>query len=228
MVRLANQQRGAWAGESLSAAGWYPDPTGRFGRRWHDGDNWTDAVVGANGQTMNDPLHLALAPATPVLQPVAAAHGGGHSTNPTGRPAAPDVLAIIVAGVGVVLVALSLLILDWAETVSFGDMRGVADGAAGLDWPDAVAKFYLRWLGYAWIVLAVVATGVVLTRRAIGRAHRVGHVAAAAVTGLGAVLATFVVVRVLNGFPAEFGAWLLVGGYGLMLTGVVLSARRPA
>lgn len=228
MVRRANQQCGAWAGESVSAAGWYPDPTGRFGRRWHDGDNWTDAVVGANGQTMNDPLHLALAPATPVLQPVAAAHGGGHSTNPTGRPAAPDVLAMIVAGAGVVLVALSLLILDWEGAVSFGDLRRGADRRTGLDWPDGIANIYLLWLGYAWIVVAVVATGVVLAQRAIGGAHRVGHVTAAVVTGLGAVLATFVVVRVLNGVEASFGAWLLVGGYGLMLTGVVLSARRPA
>lgn len=217
----------------MSAAGWYPDPTGRFGRRWHDGDNWTDAVVGANGQTMNDPLHLALAPTTPVLQPVAAAYGAGHSTNPTGRPAAPDVLAMIVAAAGLVLVALSIIVLEWADDVSFPDLRDLAEERTGLDladetWPDEVAKAYLLWLGYTWITVAVLATGWVLARRAIGGAHHVGHVAAAVVTGLGAVLATFVVVRVLNGVEADLGGWVLIGGYGLMLAGVVLSSRRSA
>ncbi|WP_371748788.1 DUF2510 domain-containing protein [Aquihabitans sp. G128] len=40
----------------MSAAGWYADPTGRFSDRWHDGADWTDQVLGANGQPTADPL----------------------------------------------------------------------------------------------------------------------------------------------------------------------------
>lgn len=37
-------------------AGWYPDPTGRHGNRWFDGNDWTDQV--ADGQTVGvDPVH---------------------------------------------------------------------------------------------------------------------------------------------------------------------------
>lgn len=40
----------------MTAQGWYPDPSGRFTQRWFDGIDWTDHVVGANGQTIQDPL----------------------------------------------------------------------------------------------------------------------------------------------------------------------------
>jgi len=37
------------------AAGWYPDPAGRFEHRWHDGQNWT-ANVATQGQQYQDPV----------------------------------------------------------------------------------------------------------------------------------------------------------------------------
>jgi hypothetical protein len=37
------------------AAGWYPDPMGRFEGRYHDGDDWT-ANVSDGGTTEADPL----------------------------------------------------------------------------------------------------------------------------------------------------------------------------
>ena len=40
----------------MTAPGWFPDPTGRFSERWHDGTDWTDQVLGANGQATGDPL----------------------------------------------------------------------------------------------------------------------------------------------------------------------------
>ncbi len=38
-----------------AAAGWYPDPSGRFEHRWHDGQNWTSKVA-TQGQQHDDPL----------------------------------------------------------------------------------------------------------------------------------------------------------------------------
>ena len=39
----------------VTAAGWYPDPAGRFEHRWHDGQNWT-ANVATQGQQYQDPV----------------------------------------------------------------------------------------------------------------------------------------------------------------------------
>ncbi|MEZ5408520.1 MAG: DUF2510 domain-containing protein [Acidimicrobiales bacterium] len=37
------------------AAGWYPDPSGRFEHRWHDGQTWTSTVA-TQGQQYHDPV----------------------------------------------------------------------------------------------------------------------------------------------------------------------------
>ena len=37
------------------AAGWYPDPSGRFEHRWRDGQNWTSTVA-TQGQQYHDPV----------------------------------------------------------------------------------------------------------------------------------------------------------------------------
>lgn len=38
-----------------AAAGWYPDPSGRFEHRWHDGQTWTSTVA-TQGQQYHDPV----------------------------------------------------------------------------------------------------------------------------------------------------------------------------
>jgi len=38
------------------AAGWRPDPYGRFAQRWHDGDAWTEHVVAGDGVQQVDPM----------------------------------------------------------------------------------------------------------------------------------------------------------------------------
>lgn len=41
-------------------AGWYNDPAGSGGKRWWDGERWTDAVQGApseNGERADEPTH---------------------------------------------------------------------------------------------------------------------------------------------------------------------------
>jgi len=46
----------------MTDGGWYDDPTGRFGKRWHDGARWTEHVVDAAGSVHQDPLQPAPAP----------------------------------------------------------------------------------------------------------------------------------------------------------------------
>jgi hypothetical protein len=40
---------------TVTPAGWYPDPSGRYEHRWYDGRTWT-AAVAHRGQTGHDPL----------------------------------------------------------------------------------------------------------------------------------------------------------------------------
>lgn len=46
---------------------WYPDPSGRFAQRYHDGERWTEHVADAYGNRDTDP---------PVASPEPAAYGG--------------------------------------------------------------------------------------------------------------------------------------------------------
>lgn len=39
-----------------SNAGWWPDPTGRQARRYHDGTRWTEHAQDASGATVTDPI----------------------------------------------------------------------------------------------------------------------------------------------------------------------------
>jgi hypothetical protein len=51
----------------MSRPGWYPDPSGRYPRRWFDGTDWTASVLGANGQQGYDELPPAAAPGARAL-----------------------------------------------------------------------------------------------------------------------------------------------------------------
>lgn len=64
----------------MTVPGWYPDPTGRFTQRWFDSNDWTDHVVGANGQTIADPL----------AGPVTGAEGSPVPEPPAPDPPAPE------------------------------------------------------------------------------------------------------------------------------------------
>ena len=74
---------------------WQPDPYGRFTQRYWDGANWTANVTDASGAQHNDPPVPSAGAAT------ASAPGG------SGLP----VPGLVVAGIGVVLVVLSMFIL---------------------------------------------------------------------------------------------------------------------
>lgn len=58
--------------------------------------------------------------------------------------------------------------------------------------------------------------------------HRYAHLAAAIVAGFGAMAATFVVLRALNGDDPEIGAWGVAVDYAALLLGILLSFRRQA
>jgi hypothetical protein len=48
---------------SQVSPGWYPDPSGRFAQRYHDGTRWTEHVADASGQRSVDSPEAQAAPA---------------------------------------------------------------------------------------------------------------------------------------------------------------------
>jgi hypothetical protein len=55
VAAAAHAAAGAAAGSAVPAAGWHPDPSGRYQHRWWDGTDWTSAVT-TDGVTTVDPL----------------------------------------------------------------------------------------------------------------------------------------------------------------------------
>lgn len=53
----------------MTRSGWHPDPTGRFPKRWHDGDDWTASVILDTGEQGFDRLTSVDAPAIPGQPP---------------------------------------------------------------------------------------------------------------------------------------------------------------
>lgn len=124
------------------AAGWYPDPAGRFDHRYHDGTRWTDVVARA-GVTSTDPAGApdapppAPAPPAPATTPPAttppgeaAAAAGGLPTfvsqleHARERPV-PQLEGALAAAAGV-LVAFGLLAIGAGRDVSTGGLIAAA------------------------------------------------------------------------------------------------------
>lgn len=279
----------------MTRPGWYPDPTGRFPHRWHDGDDWTASVVDPGGQQGYDALPPVGAPpvpgivppppraATPMPPPPPGAastaaptvpsmwepappqrpaeptqswqpgqpwqsapaqqqptQSYGYSPSPpawqpgpargTGalaqRRSGPDPIGLIMSTAGTVMIALSLFVLDWAPALSFADLRTYMSDLDGLKWQDTLVKAYTQWLGYGLLVVTCLAVAFAAGGRTSAR--RLAHVGAALAAAVGAVLGAFVIVRAFvgPGEDPEFGAWLLVGGYLVMVTALVVGARR--
>src|SRR5689334_18025612 len=85
-----------------SAGRWQPDPYGRYAQRWHDGTNWTANVTDASGAQLTDPPGYTSAPPATT----AAASTGAAS---------PPVPGLVVAGIGALLLLLSLFVLNWFD-----------------------------------------------------------------------------------------------------------------
>ena len=61
---------------SQVSPGWYPDPSGRFAQRYHDGTRWTEHVADAGGQRSTDSPEGQAAPAAPAANPYEQQAGG--------------------------------------------------------------------------------------------------------------------------------------------------------
>ena len=172
---------------SQVSPGWYPDPSGRFAQRYHDGTRWTEHVADAGGQRGVDHVEGGTAPAVdpyagePGGQGWGARGGYGAAAAPQageGRPTAPPgydqaghgppatpggftpTVGLIVAGVGGLLVTVSLFGLDFLE-VSFAGRTAstVLEDFSGGDVPiqlDLYASLG-RVLGVLVVVGAILA-----------------------------------------------------------------------
>lgn len=214
---------------------WFPDPSGRFARRYFDGSHWTDHVVGANGTTVADPLVGAFPPPPPPMPtlppPPAQVHPGSAAPAPGKK--ALSWAGVSMAGVGVLLAALSLYALDWADGATAGDVRdGLPDPLPdGLPFADVVSFTYVRWGGLLFLLgaaIALIAVALAISRRD-GSAVRV---LGAVVVGTAAILHTVAVVRLFRGPGADpaFGAWLGTVGFLTVALGLAIATpnRRTA
>lgn len=240
----------------MSVKGWFPDPSGRFGQRWYDGHRWSDQVVAANGNAIDDPLPEADRPYPPpmptqVVPPPPAQAGPVSPAAVPGlapRPAVPPHPApapwtgaperrlrpgatLGIGLFGLLITALSLFGVPWVSDgpgANFFDISEAARDAAGDG--ELVVRAYGAAGGFVLFVLAlgaVVLAGLPAPSRPAAAA--VLRVAATGVCGLAAVLHTVTVVRIFRG-PAspDIGAWLGTLGYFVAIIGLVIGHyRRP-
>lgn len=215
-------------------ANWHPDPTGRFGQRFFDGRDWTDHVVGANGQTIADPLAQSYPPPPPgsAVTTAAAPAAAGRPTDAGGAPAGSRRTSwngMAVAGVGAFLALLSLFALDWADKVSAGDLRdGIPSSLpSGIPVEDVIAFRYLQWGGL--ILLLACLAGLALVASGIkGRDGNGPRVLTALAGSLGALLHTFTVARffVGDGPDPALGAWLGTVGFLTVAIGCAIATPK--
>jgi hypothetical protein len=70
---------------SQVSPGWYPDPSGRFAQRYHDGTRWTEHVADAQGNRATDVPGGQAGPASYAGSTRAHDQGGQQTTDPYGR-----------------------------------------------------------------------------------------------------------------------------------------------
>lgn len=67
-----------------SSAAWHPDPTGRYAQRYHDGANWTEHVVDAQGVQSTEPVQTWAADTVGGAQTTELLIGAPPTDAPTG------------------------------------------------------------------------------------------------------------------------------------------------
>lgn len=205
------------------AAGWYPDPAGRFDHRYHDGTRWTDIVARA-GVTGTDPAGAA------DLPPPEAAPSGAPPPSPPGAPdaASADGLPTFVsqleharerpvaqldgalAAAAGVLVAFGLLAIGAGRNLSTGGLIGAA--LVLLAGGYVLAYSPLRALLPA--ATALVATGIVVLPLAVFRGATDDGKLAGPLAVMTLLAAVAYAAPLLRGRPFLLGLALL----GLLLT----------
>jgi Protein of unknown function (DUF2510) len=156
--------------------GWYPDPFGRFARRYHDGRAWTEHVADQQGTQLSDaaPVSGQLGgpgpgferPAAPQWQQPAPQPQWSQPAQPTWtqQPAQPAVttgpgvsafIGVIVAGVGALFVLLGVLALDWFEDANRSDTSDVIDGINDIGGDPNILS--TTFFGFGWIIVLLIA-----------------------------------------------------------------------
>lgn len=214
-------------------ANWHPDPTGRFGQRFHDGRAWTDHVIGANGQTSADPLTREYPPPPPWGASAAGGPGPvGRSVDTGLAPPgsrATSWYGVAIAGVGVLLTLLSLFVLDWADRLSASDIRDGLPGSLpdGLDIEDVISFRYVQWGGLV-LALACLAGLAAVAAGIRGRDGDGPRLLTAVVAGVGSLFHAFAVVRLFAGDGSDpaLGAWLGVLGFLAVAVGCAIATPK--
>jgi hypothetical protein len=75
---------------SQVSPGWYPDPSGRFAQRYHDGTRWTEHVADAQGNRATDVPAGQAGPASHAGSAQPYGQGGQRSSDTYGQQAARD------------------------------------------------------------------------------------------------------------------------------------------
>lgn len=137
--------------------GWYPDPHGRFARRYHDGQVWTEHVADAQGAQHVDPVGTAPAGGAGTWsQPSASSPGWQAPPAPTGAspPASPSPPGFAPPGFGVAAPPVA------APTQAYPvQPTTLASGAAG--GAPAPARAERRGVGWVGVILALAGAALV-------------------------------------------------------------------
>jgi len=215
-------------------ASWQPDPYGRFAQRYFDGTNWTANVVDSSGAQFTDPP----GPSAPTSFAPSSATASSTSS--------PPVPGLIVAGVGAVLLLLSLFVLNWfdfsssfkeeinsasdqfeqvlgikasevTDGIKMREVKDIADADKEGDGLPVLSEQYLNW-GYLAAIAAIAFAFVALFVPNL----RLPAITAAALLALWHTW----VVWDLSGdtVDTQLGAWL--GTVGLVLAVVALVLPR--
>lgn len=229
-----------------SRGGWSSDPSGRFSQRYYDGANWTAHVVGANGQTVSDPLPPQHVPYPPPRidtdrpahqQPHQQAHQQAHQQPypPSDAPAPPRLryrpgVGLAVGLVGLLLTALDLLVLPWndADDSTFLDIGSAVRDAGSDAVGDGLVYAYAAWAGLTLLVIVTALVAMAcLPLPATSGGNTYARVAATVAAGTGALLHVYLVAP---GYHADSPPGLvpLLGVIGFLVAGAgaALGARR--
>jgi hypothetical protein len=209
-----------WAPEAFPPAG---------GGSWQPGQPWQPASAPSAQPYTPMTSGGVWAPQQPVTTaslgltpPPAVRTSAGTRTSP---------LAYGFVGIAIAALVLSMFVLDWySEAGQSLGFRDFGEGSILSSAPllDKVTFWNYQWLGFVVAGLALLSVFVFVVARA--GSHRVGHVIAAIVATIGAVLSTFAIVRLFrtDEFDPDIGAWVLPAGYLVLLLAILISARNES
>jgi len=147
------------------AAGWYPDPTGRFEHRYWDGSAWTDSAARGGVQSQDPVAGRASVGPLPAMSSPA---GLGAPAATSSRPSrTTQVKVLFLGGVPALIFGFFLLTLTTGYEPTRAAMRWLWLGLIGLIGLIALVAAIIELVktrqpghalsrGFAWIALSVV------------------------------------------------------------------------